>query len=405
MTDILDLIDLDQAVKYFSTRVNVPSRFVQGFEETIGKNEVRTYNYQSYIELIALVAVYSAVVPIFAMLVNFKEPESKEYAIPIAMAHILGHELFDETAAGKKFTGTINIIYKSLLRDLLIVETEMAAEDYLIQLTVMALSKVIRYDYKTDTNEMNITTKFQKTVKDKTPSFIDKKRPNKDSRDKSSTFELSKIVYSITRNVIEEYMFITEDLDRFINQYGVPSPETKRLVDIAMKAMEKEIVLSDAALTLTAFTVKDYIHPAAIELLGENRPGVKDDIIGGLKHCIALAFAMIYPKNKVLACMLVSDKLVSDYLVPKTNTANIKTADINRVFPYAESANNYIAQAINIMGDELLVSTLLNRLPKDIYDGELVIVPSDIKIQILDLYEQLLADPVDPLPETQYTLI
>jgi len=376
--NILKVIDFNDVLNWVKRTTNVPPRYKIGGKTTLSQLEGRTFSHSDYLELIALTIVYGALIPIASNLVVKSKIVSGDYGLVIVANMLTSTSLF-MTEIGKKLIDNIETIHKTAPKEFLTIDKVLSFEETEHLLTTLILGKLVNYDYRNDNNGRNIITwLFNYSIL--VPSLKERAKSSV-VEDKSSTFELQKTVNEFPTNVVEEYMWITEDWELFSNQYAPLTKEEVKLAMYAKRIIEKGFTITDAKMGLASVAIKHYINPNGLLLLGKNRIGhIDEKHIGGLKHCFMLAFVKIFTIDNLLGEYILSTVLSNETMLVG-NISPISTDEIEEVFPFIDTS--IISSAISIISTELRTGTYS-------LEDRPVILGDDVSIRILNLYKTLL---------------
>jgi hypothetical protein len=389
--NILNLFDMDDFISFVYTLGLVPPAvFENSFEEKAMKDELRTYTITQYFEFIALIHLMSSVSPILSMLVLFHDV-SKKMAIVTPFDLLTQHPVM-KTRAGLKYLNHVKAIFNKTPSDMILISRNMSEDDMLSFMACTTLAgKLAIHNIFEDVSNKNIVTRMHQTISGKisTSGYFERNLSSgTNTDDKLSTFDGVRRYYSITGGIMEEFMFITEDPYVFANQYGkldgVDGKKNRKLLDLGLKAV-KNNVISDGVIGLVASVVKNYINPAAIEIIGER--SVRSPIgPSPIEVVLATGFMLTYETFPEIGTLLVSHKLTEeDGVVLETKLmgrTKIKTSIIEDIFPASKvnGPHNFIVEALNKIDESISKDRLLRTVGEG---GTEIVVSLDFKMDML----------------------
>jgi len=416
--NVLDMFDLDDVVKFIKDKkiLRVPSVLKDNYDGLREQNDQgsreQTYLIEDYYELMALITIIKATLPIVGMYVTLKKSSiAKPLKDYIILNFYMGHSIYNSRPfvklheyidklvdiAAQKEDFSKRIIEKSLPKD------EMA--EYVL---APAIFQRLAYTNEIDdVEDKNAITKLYSFVINniklkatENSSNIRIKNPVgtniSDSNESESEMETNRTPVDLTFGHIEEFKYYLSDTTRLLNHLDLLKHKT--LLNKVYKYF-KDIPIGnipDFNVDISFWIMKDIIDFRTSDYVELN------EVINAL--AVAFVWSLVNSHKdiaNILATHTIPDEGdVFKYSAGHKNKISKENKDlINEIFPYSnivtvkdvETLVNDVETIINKttvdMNKSVLMSILPDELHKEYFDNvdRVVKIPQDIKNKLAEL--------------------
>ena len=346
--EMMNIVSFYEVRSWVSNRIVPPAQHINNTKGTFGKDDVRTFDGPDYLDLCALVITTSAVSPIMAALVYKTEIVSKKQtfcAIYDFTEEILGENL----PIFEKYVGNVDLIQRTKA-SLNAINNETSFDDGVQILAATTLyGRLSTHNILTDGGGKTLVTRLNQVILGKTDKKdvnATKERSNVRGDKAVSSFDLV-TPYEYTGDIIQDYIWITEDPIMFVEQVykdGLPDHLAKHYNDGLKYVIGTP---SPEVVAMMAVILRHYIAPEALTLLGIEREGVKPQH-KSIDVCRAVAYMEIVDDFPDLAYLILSKREDSAAI---TLGDNITQNKLKRDALKHYSFTNTIMPVINALSD------------------------------------------------------
>ncbi len=354
--------------------IPIPTNFIASFQEDVVKNITRdkTYTREDYVELIAIVIVFKALLPVFAEYIGVIKTEvGKEYK-ELYVLSIIDDSQYKDHRVIQKLGDYIRGHLKSNFDDKVITMRGINDEEF-IDLTVAKtiIRKLIIGDLSdSDPNHNLITytykfiTQTKKENEKGSSNRIHIKDPNTsgDGETNLSTLEQFKLKQDVAIGDIVPLEYYLHDPMSIIKRL-MPSMDKSLLKEFQeySKQLEKEIIL-DPQVTVLRIMYKNIVSPKSILYLPKNI----------IINFIAIGSTYLWQNDlKFLALLMGSVTRVSDIQIISNTGSKGRISpeivdELNELFPYGmirrESGNKFKTTNVAIESVDRLTNKFVDHV-------------------------------------------
>ena len=347
--EIHNIVSFYEVRAWVSHRIVPPEQHAKNRKDDFGKDSTRTYDGSDYLDLVALVITTSALSPIMASLIYKTEVVSKQQAFCVAF-EMTEEVLGDTLPIFKKYVGHVDLIQRAK-SNLNAINNEMSFDDAIQVLSITTLyGRLSTHNILEDGGGKTLVTRLHQVIigkTDKNDANSTKQRSNMRGDKVVSSFDLS-TPYEYTGDIIQDYIWITEDPTLFVMQV-YKDGLTKKQAEHFNTALKYVIgTPSPEIVAIMAIILRHFIAPEALTLLGIEREGHKP-VIRSIDVCRATAYMEIVEKFPLIAQMIISkrEEQISITLGDNLSQNKLKKESLRR-YDFVEGMMTVVNNIANI---------------------------------------------------------
>lgn len=378
--EMMEIVSFYEVRSWVSNRIVPPTQHINNTKGIFGKDEIRTFDGPDYLDLCALVITTSAISPIMASLVYKTEIVSKKQTF-CAIYDMTEEVLGDNLPIFEKYVGNVDLIQRTKA-GLNAINNETSLDDGIQILAITTLyGRLSTHNILTDGGGKTLVTRLNQVIigkTDKKDVNATKERNNIRGDKAISSFDLV-TPYEHTGDIIQDYIWITEDPTMFVEQVykdGLPD----NLAEHYNTALQYVIgTPSPEVVGMMAVILRHYIAPEALTLLGTERVGLKP-VHRAIDVCRAVAYMEIVDIFPELAYLIISKREDSAAITLGDNiTQNKLKRDTLKHYSYT----NTIMPVINAISDVVKYEYTC-KLP--FLDTEFFSINRSIRIDLVEMF-------------------